>query len=496
MIIIFAFTYSLIAQVPENIVRYRADKKGDVKNRKKSPLYGNNIRTIYSNAGEVSDWYSGAISAPHLEWPKGSGHRHLDGFTLLVGGKLKIKNSSAQDVFITSIETQYREQMDKNPLTSEIWGFESIEGYCNPDSGLIAVSNNKNSWPAAWPLALGVDANWNGEWYGYFGKGIKDSVIETFYVMDDSRDKEFTLSPNGYYPIFNDSSIGGLGLRVEVRGMQFQQKELEDILFWNYDITNISDFSFDFASVGFFCDPVVNSPHFGTDLNMVYFDGYSFGGVVYQGYLGIAVLNNSTNTNISNIKSASIGLFSDRFYSAWPKNDLQMWSKMTGGFVDTVLSNSDLSVIAGSSVFQFPKWSTVKYSIAMILGNDLNSVIKKRNIAQRLYQNNYLLTNEVLSVNTAEIKKGSSPTSFKVYNNYPNPFNPTTTIQFSVPYASDLEIAVYDILGRKLTTIVSGYYQQGTFSVQWNAEGYSSGIYYYTLRSGNYRETQKMIIQK
>ena len=488
---LLTLTFFLTAQVPENILRYRTDQKGNSNDRKKSYMDGNKVRTIFSNGGEISNWASFPESNITMEWPKGSGHYHLKGFTLLLAAKLKIQNTSGQDVFITSVGTQYKEEMDRDPGTGEQWGFEPKGNYSNPDSSLVAISSNQYSWPSQWPVSLGIDDSWDGNWFGYYGKGRQDSVIETFYVMDDSKDKEYTREPYKHFPIKEDTVTGGLGLRVEVRGMQFQQKALEDILFWDYHITNISDFAYDSASIGFFCVPINNAGGTIPDLNMKYF----YGDAEY-GYFGITVLNSETNEHIANVSSEYVSEMSDKGLGAWPKNDVIMWGAMTGGFVSSVMANSNLEFVVGGSVFQFEKWSTKNYAIAMVFGNDLTSIIQKRNIAQKLYRNNYIVTEEITNVKTAERIDRNNPLTFLISQNYPNPFNPSTMIRFDVPVESDIDVSIFDILGRKLESIVSGHYARGSYIAQWNGSKYSSGIYFYALRSGAFSQTKKMILQK
>lgn len=289
-----------LAQVPQNIQLYRNDQKGNIINRAKGTLDGNKVRTFFSNNGEVSDWFNGAVSAPHFEWPKGTGHRHLDGFTFMVGAKVNIVNALGQNVNITPIETSYREEMDIDPLTGMIWGFEPIAGYAADKK--VAVSSNPTSWPAQWPDALGLSSDWNGSWYGYFGKGVKDSLVETFFVMDDSQDKEFTQPPWSYYPFSNDSLRGGLGLRVEVRGLQFSTPLLEDIVIWHYNVINISENDYDTTAFGFFFDPSVgskaNDAAFNRTFDITYVwvpDGMGFPDNYKTGYYGQSFLETPSN---------------------------------------------------------------------------------------------------------------------------------------------------------------------------------------------------------
>ncbi len=87
--------------------------------------------------------------------------------------------------------------------------------------------------------------------------------------------------------------------------------------------------------------------------------------------------------------------------------------------------------------------------------------------------------------------------------NYPNPFNPSTKIRYTVPSVtlsgvegSFVTLKVYDILGTEIATIVNEEKPAGSYEVNFNAAGLSSGIYFYTLQAGNYVETKKMILLK
>ncbi|MBE2216718.1 MAG: T9SS type A sorting domain-containing protein [Ignavibacteria bacterium] len=80
--------------------------------------------------------------------------------------------------------------------------------------------------------------------------------------------------------------------------------------------------------------------------------------------------------------------------------------------------------------------------------------------------------------------------------NYPNPFNPVTNIEFSVSKSTFVKLAVFDVTGRELETLVSQNMSPGTYKADWDASKYSSGVYFYTITSGSYHHTKKMILIK
>jgi len=85
-----------------------------------------------------------------------------------------------------------------------------------------------------------------------------------------------------------------------------------------------------------------------------------------------------------------------------------------------------------------------------------------------------------------------------LYNNYPNPFNPVTTINFDIPSGvnSGVELFIYDVTGRIAAVLVNTTLRPGKYSVVWNASGFASGVYFYRLSAGTYTDIKKMIVVK
>jgi hypothetical protein len=100
----------------------------------------------------------------------------------------------------------------------------------------------------------------------------------------------------------------------------------------------------------------------------------------------------------------------------------------------------------------------------------------------------------------------SAPLTFSLEQNYPNPFNPSTKISWQVPIGSWQTLKIYDVLGNEVATLVDEYKPAGSYEVEWNANGFPSGVYFYQLlvsalqskdgRAENYIETKKMILLK
>jgi CubicO group peptidase (beta-lactamase class C family) len=85
---------------------------------------------------------------------------------------------------------------------------------------------------------------------------------------------------------------------------------------------------------------------------------------------------------------------------------------------------------------------------------------------------------------------------FYLEQNFPNPFNPSTNIKYSVPQSSHVQIKVYDVLGNEIETLVNEEKPSGTYELTWNAVNLPSGVYFYRLKAGSFVETRKMILLK
>jgi hypothetical protein len=85
---------------------------------------------------------------------------------------------------------------------------------------------------------------------------------------------------------------------------------------------------------------------------------------------------------------------------------------------------------------------------------------------------------------------------FSLSQNYPNPFNPTTNIHFSIPKDGNVSLKIYDMLGKEVETYSDGFMKAGTYNAEVDASNWASGVYFYTLKSGDFFETKKMTLIK
>ncbi len=197
-------------------------------------LDGNRARTLFANHGEIARW----PDQPSGEWPSGSGHSYVDGVALIVS----TRTQDAQGSTIYPASNNYREFIDLDPITKIPWGWAPVPGYSNPRQESPARSDDPQTWPSEWPDR---PIDWAGQWNGFFGRGVENADVETYFVFDDSPDREWMQPPHEFYPCPGDTSRGGLGLEVAARGFQWNHPLAQDVIFWLYEITNECEVDYD-----------------------------------------------------------------------------------------------------------------------------------------------------------------------------------------------------------------------------------------------------------
>ena len=90
----------------------------------------------------------------------------------------------------------------------------------------------------------------------------------------------------------------------------------------------------------------------------------------------------------------------------------------------------------------------------------------------------------------------SQSEDFQLFQNYPNPFNPRTTIQFAIPEKSPIKIRIFNIQGQLVETLYNSEVLPGIVTVDWNAQDYSSGVYFCQMIAKDYQKTIKMMVLK
>lgn len=152
------------------------------------------------------------------------------------------------------------------------------------------------------------------------------------------------------------------------------------------------------------------------------------------------------------------------------------WRKFQPNMPDSISNISTVSVIPLSDSAFF-----------YVFGGNLNNETLTSKSLKYAFANPYI----GISGNSQKV-----PGSIKLFQNYPNPFNPRTVISYQLAVSSELKIAVYDVLGKEIAVLLNEKQNAGQYEIEFDGSNISSGIYFYTLTSGDFRETKKMLIVK
>jgi len=106
------------------------------------------------------------------------------------------------------------------------------------------------------------------------------------------------------------------------------------------------------------------------------------------------------------------------------------------------------------------------------------------------------LSDVTFEISTPQSVEESVPKEFEVFQNTPNPFNPTTSITFSLPEPGNVIITIFNINGQKVDTLSNGYLEAGRHTVNWDGSGFSAGLYFYNVKYGGFSKTMKMLLMK
>jgi hypothetical protein len=177
------------------------------------------------------------------------------------------------------------------------------------------------------------------------------------------------------------------------------------------------------------------------------------------------------------------------------------------GWFDSSNGGSDRRYIQSSGPFKINSGDTqivaASFMITRDEGNNHQNVCALQSISDSAlyhYYNDFKLCIPIgIQPISTEI-----PQTFALFQNYPNPFNPATKIRFNIPLLRGVDaegrrgvlLKIYDALGREIEILVNEELNPGTYEVEWNAEKYSSGIYFYRLTSGDFSQTRKLVLVK
>lgn len=291
---------------------------------------------------------------------------------------------------------------------------------------------------------------------------------------------------------YNDNGAGAnkIGIEITFNSFAFSSLADEDYVIMRYRIKNTNATAVNGFYAGLFGDWDLGDQG---NLNKADYDAANRMGYIWRtdnnpsSYAGMSLLS-ATNVSywaIDNDNAVSGNPWG--IYDGF--TDQEKFTSLSSGVGRTQAggtSGRDVANVIGSGPYNIPANGEITIAFALIAGNNLAD-LQANAVAAR---NKYATLVGVNSYNS------ELPASYSLSQNYPNPFNPSTNIKFSIAAPGSTSLRIYNTIGQNIATLVDGFMQAGNYSVDWNASGMSSGLYYYRLESGGFGVTRKMLMIK
>jgi hypothetical protein len=174
------------------------------------------------------------------------------------------------------------------------------------------------------------------------------------------------------------------------------------------------------------------------------------------------------------------------WYDGYDTVDTDLWNWITAGTIDTAFdSGGDGSVnFFSQNAVNIPVGDSAYFWVGIAVGESEAQMTANMSLAMQKYN---MLT-------SVEAENGNSPVNYVLEQNYPNPFNPETSIKFSIPQREFVSLKIYNSLGQEIASPVNKELETGSYTVKFNADQLTSGVYFYTVRAGNFVQTKKMVL--
>ncbi|MBP7460555.1 MAG: hypothetical protein KBA26_04655 [Candidatus Delongbacteria bacterium] len=209
-----------------------SSERSDPKQRRKTDIDGNNVRTTIFNTGLTGRQNYGLAGQTPYEWPKNTGRHYVAMTQIFVAGEVRDTNNNR----IHIVDVPY----SRSGSQGKSWTIEPVPGYCNPDTNntYIAKSDIPSSWPEYWPDKMTdlSDPGWKGSWNGYFGKNIFNADQEMYFRAADDLYDRYLYFPHRQ----DDPNRRGLGILIDCRVLAWSQILVSDVIYLLYEIRNDS----------------------------------------------------------------------------------------------------------------------------------------------------------------------------------------------------------------------------------------------------------------
>lgn len=291
-----------------------------------------------------------------------------------------------------------------------------------------------------------------------------------------------------------------IGVDVVQRSYQWSDTALENGIVFEYEYTNnggVGNISQLFAGLHLDAD-LVNGNLFWDDLiaysptdNVIYMWDAGTECVINaidcpSGYIGIGILADpAAGKNSTALLSPYTAT-----WNLWEKDAYDILTEGINGALTTgvPVAANDYRMMLTAQPFDLNIGASAKVVFGVVIAGSYGEMVATMNSLDSAYEQRV--------VSTEPLAELGIPTEFNLRQNYPNPFNPVTTIRFDLPASADVDLSVFDMLGRRVSTVANGVYPAGSYSASFDASGLSSGTYIYRLQTPGKTITGKMLLLK
>ncbi len=505
----------------------------------------NNISTYIFSDGT----FNRNGSQPGFEWPKGSGKHEIfsSGFNVaaLYNGSIRMSSAAYVGEYVPGyVADSSGIPVGKTDYRFKIYKVSSGDNSSNPDWA---------NWGQMVPFgAPYVDVNHNNNYEPFIDTpGVKGAAQTLFLCMTDGFPGSHSarnLFGGGTLPLYAEVHLTAWG---------FNSSPLENVQFLKWEVVNKSHTVWNSTYFSIYCDPDLGYP----DDDYIACDSLSSFGFCYNLWADPVLGPVPPTVGIKIIKCASDLLAMTSFdytscidgvvpYCEWaPDSAFGAYNFMKGFKLDGtpwVIPNTSppkttkfvfsgnlqigngwkesdgrVNNCGGSLIgnIYFPQCGDRRMIINSgadnlnLNPNDIHKVTIAQFIAKgnnilntftRMYYQSYIIDSLCINGGIFGVKEISSviPAHYQLYQNYPNPFNPSTNIKLDISsngkeQTANVKLIVYDITGKAVETLIDKELKAGSYSADWNASNYATGVYFYSLLiDGNIIDTKKMVFVK
>jgi len=370
-----------------------------------------------------------------------------------------------------------------------VWGASEATGVPTITGTLTQSQSNLDYWsysPSPSDMLKLISANGSTIDFKFISiDGYSDGDAEDF---KNSHDMDFTIYTVGEIDLHIVSSTGPengvLHWQRNIQGNVLYEDEIMHVDFINNGRYE-AEISFGFG-IYHYWEEVLGDSYSNTVTSSIS-EGY-WKTITHNSNEAIFALN----TEIRNNSSATINNITYRYENAhvfWAAYT-QFADSANAGIYNKVI-DSHQWIAEGSLLKNDQLYGNVQFDSSPVNGTYGPILICK------LFDETDIYLHSLLNPFVTDVELDDFITdNYSLEQNYPNPFNPTTTINYSIPQRSSVILTLFDVLGRKVSTIVNKEQPQGNYEVEFDGKDFTSGIYFYRLQSGDFVETKKMILMK